>query len=335
MSLEESARIVRLKIGDKGLHDAGLAGEVKRAMRVAIARAGADYSRFGVHLVALRQDVLTLEHLVGAVQDAPAISLLTGSRERLGIAVMDLSMICAIVEHLTTGNVRPNAPQPRRPTATDMALCAGFLDLFLPSLDREIAEVSQAPAIASFRFRSALTEAANVELSLENDLYQFYRIEVGFQGSERQGELLLAFQVPNALVGATSNRRRDWEAEWRDQVDHVPVGIEAIMHRSAIPLSRIAALQPGDLLDIPMEQISKVAVIGANGKQVARAKLGRQGKFRALRITEIGNEQKQIAETDDGFYMPDGNVHGPMPTGKAPATQPQEPEHQVNPASTA
>lgn len=322
MSLEESARIVRLKIGDKGLHDAGLAGEVKRAMRVAIARAGANYSKFGVHLVSLRQDVLTLEHLVDTVQDAPAISLLTGPRDRLGVAVMDLSLICAAVEHLTTGNVRPNAPQPRRPTATDMTLCAGFLDRFLPSLDREISEVSQAPAIGGFRFRSALTEAANVELSLENDLYQFYRIGIGFSGSDRQGELLLAFQVPNALVGVNTNKRRDWEVEWRDQVNHVPVGIEAIMHRAAMPLARIASLQPGDLVDIPMEQISKVSVIGANGKQVARAKLGRQGKLRALRITEIGMGQKQIE--DEGFHMPDIQPTGPMPVAETQVANGQE-----------
>lgn len=303
MSLEESARIVRLKIGDKGLHDAGLAGDVKRAMRVAMARAGAEYSDLRLLLRSMRQDVLTLEHLVSAVQDAPAISVLKGARDRMGLAVLDLSMISAIVEHVTTAKVSPNPPAPRRPTPTDMALCAGFLDRFLVGLERELSEIAQAPAIGGFRFLNAMTDAAHVELSLENDLYQFYRLEIGFDNSTRSGEILLAFQVTNALVGAQTNKPRDWEMEWRVQVNHVPVRIEAIMHQVALPLAKVASLTPGDLIDIPIDQVGKVAVIGANGKQVGLAKLGRQGKFRALRIIQTGYTKH--APNCDGFQVPD------------------------------
>jgi flagellar motor switch protein FliM len=305
MSLEESARIVRLKIGDKGLHDAGLAGEVKRAMRVAMARAGADYSNLRILLTAMRQDVLTLEHLVSAVQEAPAVCILKGARDRMGLAVLDLSLICAIVEHVTTAKIAPNLPAPRRPTPTDMALCAGFLDRFLTSLDRELSEVSQAPAISGFRFRDALTDAASIELSLVNDLYQFYRVAVGFDGSERMGEIVLAFQVTNALVGVQTQKPRDWETDWRLQVDHVPVLIQGVMHKVSMPLAMVAALAPGDLIDIPKEQVSRVAVLGANGKQVGLAKLGRQGEHRALRIVQTGHGADKPGLPDDVFRNPD------------------------------
>jgi hypothetical protein len=77
------------------------------------------------------------------------------------------------------------------------------------------------------------------------------------------------------------------------------------MHKVSMPLAKVAALAPGDLIDIPREQVSRVAVLGANGKQVGLAKLGRQGEHRALRIVQTGFGVDKPGLPEDVFRNPD------------------------------
>ena len=318
MSSADSARILRLKIGDKSVQDAGLSGAVKRGLRLALARAGRSFSELDIALVAMEEVELPLEAMVDALSEARSVVLTTGPKDRQGVAVMDTALIASVLEQVTTGTIRKSDPDERRPTKTDMIICAELLDAILNEISVEMMEIQQAPMISDFRYLRALTDPSGVELTLENDFYRLFRLKLDLGNGARQGELLLCFQAGSAVVGGNGpGRKRNWERDWREQVDNVPVRVQAIMHQTKMPLRQITGLKPGDLVELPRSRLEQVVLTGSNKKPVARGKLGRQGVNRAIRIIDVGGEES--ADAVEGTAFDEASVQQAAPVFEPPS----------------
>ena len=330
MSLADSARILRLKIGDKSVQDAGLAGAVKRGLRLALMRAGREFSDLEITLSSMEDAEVPLEAMVTALADAESVLITTGPRDRKGVAVMDDALIASVLEQVTTGSVRKTEPDQRRPTRTDMMLCADLLDVILREISVEMIEIPQAPMISDFRYERALTDPSGVELSLENEFYRFFRLKLDLANGARTGELLLCFQAGNAVIGGGGGgRKRNWESDWREQVDHVPVRVQAVMYQTKMPLRKVTELKPGDLIEIPRSRLEQVVLTGTNKKPVARGKLGRQGLNRAVRIIDLGGTRKAATEMTDTFDTADIQTQAP------PIDLPPQPPNEMPPSAAA
>jgi len=59
-----------------------------------------------------------------------------------------------------------------------------------------------------------------------------------------------------------------------------------VLVRRTLPLARIETLQPGDLLSFDPEELAAADVRDVTGRSLFRARIGRAGGCRALRLTD-------------------------------------------------
>jgi len=106
----------------------------------------------------------------------------------------------------------------------------------------------------------------------------------------KTGRLVLAVPVTGPAQvddggGTAAPDPGDWAARWQQAIRAAPLTLEAVLARRTLPLSRIEALQPGDVLPLDREDLAATALCDAGGRVLFRARLGRSAGHRALRLT--------------------------------------------------
>ena len=101
-----------------------------------------------------------------------------------------------------------------------------------------------------------------------------------------------------------------------------PATQPAVLARVSLPIADVTALTPGQELALPYEVLDRIALEGADGRVVARGRLGQARGHRALRITVQGEDAMDRAEARGAATMQpfsDGNagMPGPEPSGAA------------------
>ena len=119
-----SALALRLKISGKSLQESGDAGALKRAFRMACAKAATDFSNLAMVLTELAEDELELDALVATLDPSQVIFVIKGRDQDHGMALFDPAALSGLLEHVTTGRVSRGEIEPREPTNTDATIVA-------------------------------------------------------------------------------------------------------------------------------------------------------------------------------------------------------------------
>ncbi len=284
-----SALALRLKISGKSLQESGDAGALKRAFRMACAKAATDFSNLAMVLTELAEDELELDALVATLDPSQVIFVIKGRDQDHGMALFDPAALSGLLEHVTTGRVSRGEIEPREPTNTDATIVADLLDRFLRRIAPELADITDPPSITGFAFSHILRDPSAVEMAFDNILYQRFTLGLDLDNGARQGQMVLIF--PCAGTGAGQTKRDqvgNWATDWRQHVERVPVRLEAIFHRKKMALREISELSPGSIIQFPVAQLLHVQLRGTNGTLVAHGKLGQQALHRAIRISGTG-----------------------------------------------
>ena len=264
-----------------------------RGWRLALARAANDDIGLALEVTRLAIERRSLAELLELVPERALIAVLEGPAEGLGLIALSPPVLAAMIEQQTIGRVSGSPPAPRRPTRTDAAMVAGLIDRALADLETGLAQDMDRVWAAGFRYASFLDDPRPLGLLLEEEAYRVLRAEVSLAGGVRAGAVLLALPAdgrasppvapPDPALASPLSAAHFAQA-LSDQVMQTEAELGAILHRVTLPLGAVMALQPGEVVPLPMAAIGHVVVEGIDGRPLATGKLGQNRGMRAVRL---------------------------------------------------
>lgn len=263
-----------------------------RAWRLSFARAANAAMALMVDVGRVTSDRRTPAELLELCPERGLIAVLEGPEEGLGLLVLSPPVLSGMIEMQMMGRVSPAAPASRKPTRTDAAMVAGFIDRAMEELELALAEDGDLVWAGGFRYASFLDDPRPLGLLLDDLPLRVLSAEVSLSKGAKSGPVLLALpadgrgprparlapQDPAAAAGA------GFAQALADQVMAAESRLHAVLHRVTIPLSAVIGLKPGDLMPLPMAAVERVVLEGLDGRRVASGKLGQNRGMRALRL---------------------------------------------------
>ncbi|NUB43670.1 FliM/FliN family flagellar motor switch protein [Fertoebacter nigrum] len=274
------------------------ASAAERGWPLALARAARDSFALGLEVTRLTAGVHSLAVLLELPPERALIAVLEGPGDALGLLVIAPGTLAAMTEVQTMGRVLPQPPLPRKPTRTDAAMVAGFIDAALADLETGLLAEADRVWASGFRYASFLDDARPLGLLLEDAAYRVLQAELALAEGVRQGQMLLALpasgrgQRPPAVVppAVQAGAAQQFQAALALQVMASACVIEAVLCRLSLPLAQVMALAPGDVLALPLATVDRIACEGLTGQKLAEGRLGQHRGQRALRLALPGAE---------------------------------------------
>jgi flagellar motor switch protein FliM len=263
-----------------------------RAWRLSFARAANSTMALVSELGRMSADRRTLAELLDLCPERGLIAVLEGPSEGLGILALSPPVLAGMIEMQTMGRVSPQPPVARKPTRTDAAMVAGFIDRALEDLETSLAFDNDLTWAGGFRYASFLDDPRPLGLLLDDVPYRVLAAEVSLSKGAKAGPALLALPaegrgkrpaIPKAPAPGTLPAEAFVQA-LTEQIMASQSQLQAVLHRVTIPLSAVMGLKPGDLMPLPMAAIDRIVIEGLDGRTLAQGKLGQNRGMRAVRL---------------------------------------------------
>jgi flagellar motor switch protein FliM len=266
----------------------------ERAWRLAIARAANAAMALPLEAGRMVMERRTLAELLELAPERALIAVLDGPGEGLGIVALSAPILAGMIEMQTMARVSPGAPITRKPTRTDAAMVAGFIDRALVDMETALEEDADLVWAGGFRYASFLDDPRPLGLLLEDVDYRVLQSEVSLAGGAKTGPVLLALPAEgrgrrpavhhaHVLLGAAEGAA--FSRALGDQIRAAHAELTAVLHRVTIPLSAVMGLKPGDLMPLPMAALDRIVIEGLDGRRLAEGRLGQNRGMRAVRLT--------------------------------------------------
>jgi flagellar motor switch protein FliM len=264
-----------------------------KSWRLALARAARDQFNLPLEVASLRLAVISLAELLELPFAGGLISILQGPSEGIGLLVLSSDVVAALIEVQTLGKVGLGAPEQRKPTRTDAAMIAPFLDAALIELEEELAEEADLVWTSGFRYASFLDDPRPLGLLMEDVGYRLLQAEVSLGLGARKGAVFMVLpakgkgRLPALGSGPIVDPQAAAQSFTLDlavQIEAAGVVLEAILGRISLPLQRVMALQIGEVIPLGRASIDKIQIAGLDGGAVTEGKLGQNRGMRAIRL---------------------------------------------------
>jgi flagellar motor switch protein FliM len=211
----------------------------------------------------------------------------------MGLWIADTAVLAGLVEVQTLGRVSQAPAASRKPTRTDAAMVAELVDAALKGLETGLADDPDLVWAGGFRYASFLDDPRPLGLLLEDEPYRVLRAEVSLAGGAKTGAILLAVPaegrgkrpVPAADAKPAVDPGPIFAAALADRVSGADSQLEAVLARLTLPISVMMALQPGEVLPLPLATLDRITFEGIDGRRLATGKLGQNRGMRAVRLT--------------------------------------------------
>lgn len=268
-----------------------------RAWRLALARAARDLLKLPLDIVSLTLERRSLAELLELPPERALIGVLDGPAQAMGLWVADPAVLAALIEVQTLGRVSHLAPAPRKPTRTDAAMVAEFVDATLKALETGLAEEGDLQWAGGFRYASFLDDPRPLGLLLEDEAYRVLRADVSLAGGVKTGAIVLALPAEGRGEAPAAPPATATDPEpgptfgdlLADRLNGADSQMEAVLARLTLPIATMMALRPGEVLPLPMAAIDRITLEGIDGRRLAMGKLGQNRGMRAVRLTpEVG-----------------------------------------------
>ena len=237
----------------------------------------------------------SLAELLELPPERSLICVLEGPRQTMGLWVACPAVLAALIEVQTLGRVSGAPAVPRKPTRTDAAMVAGLVDSTLQMFETGLAEDPDLVWAGSFRYASFLDDPRPLGLLLEDEPYRVLRTQVSLAGGAKSGMILLALPAEGrgtaSVSAATATATTEAElapsfAELlADRLQGADSQMEAVLARLTLPISAMLALQPDEVLPLPLAALDRITLEGIDGRRLAMGKLGQNRGMRAVRLT--------------------------------------------------
>lgn len=273
-----------------------------RALALALSRVADTDLSLPLRVAGVQGQSLSLSDLPEAIMDQALIAVVEGPGEGLGIVALCPTMVASLIEVQTMGRLSHRPVIPRRPTRTDAALAAPFLDTVLAGFEALLDGLDGQDWAAGYRYASFLDDPRPLGLMLEDGALRGLSVDLvlGADG-QRQGRMLLAFPArprradpartgathpaAQAAQAATERAARRWTVALEDRVMGAEVVLTGVLARIKLPVAQVMALVPGALLPLP-EDAARALTLECAGRVLSTARLGQHRGARALRLSD-------------------------------------------------
>ena len=264
------------------LRPADLDGALLRALR----QAGAPYD--GLNVEVDPQDPqwdIGLADAKEALPERRLMAVLEGPGDIRALCVLESGVVDALVEVQTTGRVDTSPALPRETTRIDAALTRDFIGLFLSGF---AAEMTGQPGVnwpLGLTYGTCVRDERQLDLLFPDRPYHLIRASLTLGGGAKTGQVMLWVPVTQDAVMQLDDGPGDrlaWARIWPAIAAESPVMLEAVLIRQTMPLSRLQALEVGDLLEFDRADLAEMQIADVTGKPVLRARLGCKSGKRAI-----------------------------------------------------
>lgn len=256
----------------------------EKALRAAAARAGDAALSVPVSLRGLTMATDAPEVLVDGLPDPALYVLLDGPDGQTALAVACPQVVAAVIEAQTLGHVLPGEAATRRPTGTDAAMLADFLDRVLASFAATAGACPDLPPLAGYRHGRVLADARAGAMALADLPHRRITAELDFGLGAKTGTLVLAYPAERPSGSSRGSEQALWRATLHRAVMGTEARLEAVLCHLQRPLADLAALSVGDMVPLGHAALTGVSLRGPDGRKVVTGKLGRSGPMRAVRV---------------------------------------------------
>ncbi|MCO6382708.1 hypothetical protein GTH22_08255 [Oceanicola sp. 502str15] len=311
---------------DPALAVAGLPA-VEKALGLVMARVSDKLLHLVVAAEGSGQATRSLAELLDELPENGLYALLEGPEEAQGVMVLDNALMGALIEQQTAGKLATGTPTARKPTRTDAALCADWIDGVLGAVEEIFAEAAEASWLSGFGFSCHLADARPLGLMLEDEPYRVleFALDLGSGARKGTGKLILPAlgRAPEGRPAASGeagaapslDEKVAWERRLESQVMDAEVTLLAVLHRCDRSIGEVLGFAPGDLLALPEGVVGKLRLETADGTAISRGRLGQSAGVRAVRLTDGQEEAEPMPEVDPmgAAMMSVGDEAGGLP----------------------
>lgn len=305
------------KMAASGNGASGGARSALRALRLGLARAADDVFDLAVTVIGATQARSGIDGLGRHLGEDRLLVLLDGPDRQIGVLSMDRDCLTALIQQQTIGKVTAAAAQDRPFTTTDAALTAPLIDAMID----KAAALTDLPAdklcLAGYRFGARAEDVRSLMLVLDAERFRLFDLTLEFSGGVRQGSLTLILPEPAARAAEDEARGKTRGPTLERAIGAVRADLTAVICRFRLPLSELAAMEPGDILPVMRERLSETSLVTITGQQIASGRLGQIGGLRAVRVNETTPQVETKGKPgEDGFEAPQVPQRRVLPTPK-------------------
>jgi len=310
-----------------------------KAFSMALARAAERVARLPLGVMTASHKELTADEIVESLPEPALLVTLDGPQGGLGLAALGCGTVAALIEMVMLGRLGANPPPPRRPTRTDAAMLAGFIEGILAELDQILVTDLAADWLADFHYGTQLGDPRPLALMLDAPKYQVLRADIAFGdkaggdgGDARRGEVIVlvpASGLPRAPAAKKPDRPAETReaagsGEWAKRLEravlHANTEVTAILARITLPLASLLRLDAGVSLSLPENALGSVQLQGSDGRLLGLGHLGQGNGRRAVRLAADQPDDPAVAPPPTATRVIPGEVEGgpaePMATGQ-------------------
>ncbi|HBG99279.1 MAG TPA: hypothetical protein DDY29_11350 [Rhodobacteraceae bacterium] len=224
-----------------------------------------------------------LDGLPGLVPRGALLVVLERGGAPLGLFGLDGGVATALSEYRLTGLLAARSGPSRPITEIDAELLREFVDATLAGLREAVPDMS-----TTLVFSRHLADLRALPYVLPDAPLDWLSAELSLGEGETHGTVLIALPA-GELSGTPPPRPNSASAQaWRNRlraaVEAAPATLDAVLYRWRMPLARVEALAPGDVIDLPREALDTVSLVAAGAGPVLAGRLGQTRGQRAIRI---------------------------------------------------
>lgn len=290
----EGAGVLHRKVASGQARASARLMTLAKVLRQAVARCADDCFDMAMAALSLRREALPGADLAPLAEAAALLLILEGPAGRRGAALLDRPLVAALIQQQTMRRLLPQAPEAEgaaRPmTATDAALCAPFIDGLFARCQGRPEAPEEALLVAGLRFGARAETARQLLMALTAPDYEVCHLALDLAGGLAQGRLTLCLpqvgaeeEGPEVAPGAAPEGARP-----RSTLAPAVMGLRAELScaiaQLRLPLKRLSALSPGELLELPAARFEAVTLLAPDGTAVGRGALGQVAGERAVQL---------------------------------------------------
>ena len=242
----------------------------------------------GLTCKATSDDLVSTERALTQLDADQLIIILENEDRPVALMALDRHLVTGLIEVQTLGKVTTFPLDDRPYTPTDAAMMAPLVDAAMPRFGSMLSTQPERAHLQGYLFGAQVDDIQTAGLALEADQVQTVQFDVSLAQGTREGRLVFLFPEPKEEL---DNGRNASGGKYEEAMKMVPARMHAVLTRIHIPLSKVQALKPGDVLEISPNAVTGATLVVDGGHVAAKGKLGQMNGFRAIRI---GGETKLL-----------------------------------------
>lgn len=256
-----------------------------KALRLAMIRAAEIKVGLLVTVLGITEEILPLDDVLHLIEDDHLLLALNGDRGLCGLAGIDLQTRAAVIEMQTTGMLRATPADPRAVTATDAAMLAPLIDGLLTDAHDTTIGTPLEGWTGSYAVGDRVINTRAAGMAMVDTTYRLVRLTLDLGAGERQGMIQIALPLNREMkVEEAPDAAATWSAAIAAAVGTAPAELHAVLHRMCLSLRQVDGFHVGQMLALPGITVGSIKMEAADGRVLARARLGQMTGLRAVRL---------------------------------------------------